>query len=159
MRQDYQLGILDLLALSGMVALLIEVSRSAQTHNPLVLIGWTGSCLLQVPMMRSLYVSAWKVRDYHRDLSFNIGFPVCFIPLFAWLLVTIVHILALTNVASLESTRSTLFVTLIPAGMYSIGAIAVSFWVGRRREWGRLFLRLRILAIYNSVIAFFYLRS
>jgi len=150
----YQLGIRDILVLTVVLAITFQYLRSTDFQNPYTMFGWTFTCLAQIPWLQRLWSSVWKKRSRKGSRAFFIAYPVCFVPLIAWALVVLVRVPMTFGLFTDRLQVGPLMkVVFFPVWIYSLTVLFVSFFQPQPRvdEW--TFLRLRLLAGFNLIVA------
>ena len=152
MRRPYQLRILDLLILTTLVALAIQLwplMRGLGTQ--LMLVGWTVLTCVQLLLFRK----SWALAPSEGDKGYSayvIACPACLAPILIWMFIMFAMSLEWLGHSAMLNGLFILPVILVVAWGYSIIAITISFFVSRRIADSNLFLWLRLIAILNLAI-------
>ena len=151
MRRAYQIRILDLLLLTTVVALALQLWPRTGVRLQLAIAGWTTLCGLQLFLFRKSWFSAPNESDRRRFTAYVIAYPACFVPIVAWLCVMVSFLLDAigVNFSDVDSLVPMLF--LFAAWSYAAIAIPVSFFTGHNPTKDQAFLWLRVIATINLI--------
>ena len=150
--QKFRLGIRDLLVLAALVAVAIQLASRSELRFPIFFIGWTATCFLELTFLRDLWRVGRPGLDHRPPFAIRLAYPVCFTPFPVWIFAA-AHLPQLLLLPGQDSLPDlSWFVALVPAWIYSIACILISFFYRYEGSGVGAFVRARVLTLYNLTV-------